>query len=156
MADTCDVVTLLRRLREMRRYFEAGTAMEKLAFVTDRPLVTQSGHRLRPETRTTSARRRNHRPYGRRCAPEDIGKNVVVNVDSEGHGQLPSSFGELDQFGGAAAYAGGERLIYHRGRKPGGKTGSAGDGHEATPAQLPARHLVQEDLNYFIGIAHLS
>jgi hypothetical protein len=29
-----------------------------------------------------------------RCAPEDVGKDVVVNVDTEGHGQIPSSFGD--------------------------------------------------------------
>ena len=38
-----------------------------------------------------------------RCSREDVGKNVVVNVDSEGHGSVPSSFGGLDQFGSAAA-----------------------------------------------------
>jgi hypothetical protein len=33
-----------------------------------------------------------------RRTPEDVGKNVVVDVDSEGHDFIPSSFG--DQFGG--------------------------------------------------------
>jgi hypothetical protein len=38
-----------------------------------------------------------------RCAPEDLGKNVVVNVNGEGHAHPPSLLGGLDQFSSAAA-----------------------------------------------------
>jgi hypothetical protein len=40
--------------------------------------------------------------------------------------------------------------------RPKARRYSADDGHEATLAQLPARHLVQEDLYHFIGIGHLG
>ena len=67
------------------------------------PLSANSGHLsglLRPG-RGQDAADRAVRVVRR--APEDVGKNVVVNVDSEGHGHISSSFGGLDHFGRAAA-----------------------------------------------------
>jgi hypothetical protein len=56
-------------------------------------------------TPSTRARARCRRQAVRvvRRVPEDVGKNVALNVDSEGHGHISSSFGGLDHFGRAAA-----------------------------------------------------